>query len=137
MKNSNTENIRARILSLIESGFESDAAFERALELPSKTVNNWRRGLSSSFIKMLPRLSEVFGVNVGEILEIPLRRDTSELSEEELHILHLYRKAGTMPQPMRVALRGTIEHTINMYISSYQAVKVKRAAKAKFDTGRG
>ena len=131
MKNGNTENIRARVLSLIEAGFESDAAFERAMELPQKTVNNWRRGLSSSFMKMLPRLSEEFGVNVGELLDIPLRRDTSELSEEELHILHLYRKARTMPQPMRAALRDTIETTINMYISSYQAVKLKRTAKTK------
>ena len=137
MKNGNTESIRARVLSLIESGFESDAAFERALELPQKTVNNWRRGLSSSFMKMLPRLSEEFGVNVGEILDIPLRRDTSELSEEELHILHLYRKARTMPQPMRIALRETIEHTINMYISSYQAVKAKKSTKAKSDTSKG
>ena len=137
MKNGNTENIRARVLSLIESGFESDASFERTLELPPKTVNNWRRGLSSSFMKMLPRLSEEFGVNVGEILDIPLRRDTSELSEEELHILHLYRRARTMPQPMRVAMRETIEHTINMYISSYQAVKVKRNARTKSDTGKG
>lgn len=133
MKNENTERIRARVLSLIEAGFESDAAFERKLALPAKTVNNWRRSLSASFMKMLPTLSEEFGVNVGELLDIPLRRDTSELSEEELHILHLYRKARTMPQPMRAALRDTIESTINMYISSYQAVKVKRTAKSKGD----
>jgi transcriptional regulator with XRE-family HTH domain len=131
MKNGNTESIRTRVISLIEAGFESDAAFERVMELPQKTVNNWRRGLSSSFMKILPRLSEEFGVNVGELLDIPLRRDTSELSEEELHILHLYRKARTMPQPMRAALRDTIETTINMYISSYQAVKQKRTSKAK------
>ena len=137
MRNESTENIRARILSLLESGFESDAAFERALDLPSKTVNNWRRGLSASFMKMLPRLSEEFGVNVGELLDIPLRRDTSELSEEELHILHLYRKARTMPQPMRAALRDTIETTINMYISSSQTVKQKRNARAKSDTVKG
>ena len=137
MKNANTEGIRTRVLSLIEAGFESDAAFERAMELPGKTVNNWRRGLSSSFMKMLPRLSEEFGVNVGEILDIPLRRDTSELSEEELQILHLYRKARTMPQPMRAALRDTIETTINMYISSYQTVKSKKSTKAKSDTSKG
>lgn len=131
MKNDNTESIRARVLSLIEAGFDSDAAFERALSLPSKTVNNWRRGLSSSFMKMLPRLSDEFGVNVGELLDIPLRRDTSELSEEELHILHLYRKARTMPQPMRQALRETVEATINMYIASYQTVKAKRHQKPK------
>ena len=133
MKQDNTERIRARILALIESEFESDAAFERAMGLGDKTVNNWRRARSSSFMKMLPRLSEEFKVNIGELMDMPLRRDTSELSEEELHILHLYRKARTMPQPMRAALRDTIESTINMYISSYQAVKVKRTAKSKGD----
>ncbi len=131
MKNENTESIRARVLSLIEAGFDSDAAFERAMSLPQKTVNNWRRGLSASFMKMLPKLSEEFGVNVGELLDIPLRRDTSELSDEELHILHLYRRARTMPQPMRAALRDTIETTINMYISSYQTVKNRRQTKQK------
>ena len=134
MKNENTESIRARVLSLIESSSESDAAFERALDLPPKTVNNWRRGLSSSFMTMLPRLSEEFGVNVGELLNIPLSRDTSELSDEELQILHLYRKARTMPQPLRTALRETLETTINMYISSYHSVKAKRTQKAKGDT---
>ena len=77
MKSENSESIRARIISLIEAGFDSDAAFERKMGLPQKTVNNWRRGLSSSFMKMLPRLSDEFGVNVGELLNIPLRRDTS------------------------------------------------------------
>ena len=131
MKSENSESIRARIISLIEAGFDSDAAFERKMGLPQKTVNNWRRGLSSSFMKMLPRLSDEFGVNVGELLNIPLRRDTSELSEEELELLHLYRRAKTMPQPMREALHNTLEATINLYISSYQTVKVKRRQKSK------
>ena len=89
MKNENSERVRKRILELIDSEFESDAAFERAMGLSDKTVNNWRRGRSSSYMKMLPRLSDEFSVNVGELLDIPLRKDTSELSEEELHILHL------------------------------------------------
>ena len=74
MNKENTEKIRSRVLSLIESQFESDAAFERALSLKEKTVNNWRRGRSASFTKMLPTLSERFGVNVGELLDIPLKR---------------------------------------------------------------
>lgn len=125
MEKAKAENIRERILSLISSSFESDAAFERALALPQKTVNNWRRGRSSSYMKMLPRLSDVFGVNVGELLDIPLRRDTSELSEEELHILHLYRKSRTMPPKLREALRETIETTINLYLKSSSEIKSK------------
>ena len=123
MKQDNTKRIRARILALIESEFESDAAFERALGLGDKTVNNWRRARSSSFMKMLPRLCEVFKVNIGELMDMPLRRDTSELSEEELHLLRMYRKSRSMPEPMRRALRETIETTINLYLASHEEVK--------------
>ena len=87
------EGIKERILSLIDSEYESDAAFERAMGLSDKTVNNWRRGRSSSYMKMLPRLSEEFKVNVGDLLDMPVRKDTSELSEDELHLLHLYRRS--------------------------------------------
>ena len=117
------EIIREKVLSLIESEFESDAAFERAMQLPTKTVNNWRRGRSSSFMKMIPTLSERFRVNVSELLDMPLRKDTSELSDEEIHLLKLYRKARTMPLKMRTALRETLEMTINLYISSVSKQK--------------
>ena len=125
------ENIRERLLSLIDSEFESDAAFERALGLSDKTVNNWRRGRSASYMKMLPRLSEEFRVTVGELLDIPLKSDTSELSEDELHILHLYRKSRTMPQKLRTALRETIETTINLYIRSASELKTKNKKQSK------
>ena len=132
MRDDNTERIRARILTLIESEFESDAAFERAMSLKTKTVNNWRRGRSASYMRILPALSEKFGVNIGELMDIPLRRDTSELSDEELHLLHLYRRARTMPLKMREALRETLETTINLYITAateQKAAKKRAAAK--------
>ena len=125
MRKEEVEKVRERILSLIGSEFESDAAFERALGLPEKTVNNWRRGRSASYMKMLPRLSEEFRVNVGELLDIPLRSDTSELSEEELHLLHLYRKSRTLPSKLREALRENLENTITLYIKSVGELKAK------------
>ena len=131
MSNENEEKIRERILSLIDSEFESDAAFERELGLSEKTVNNWRRGRSSSYMKMLPKLSEEFRVNVGELLDMPLRADTSELSEDELHLLHLYRKSRTMPQKLRIALRETLENTINLYIRSASELKSKSKKQTK------
>lgn len=131
MKNENTERIRARILALIESEFDSDAAFERAMSIPDKTVNNWRRGRSASFIKYLPQLSERFKVNVGELMDIPLRKDTSELSEEELHLLHLYRRSRSMPEKMRHALRETLEKTITLYISTYTELKSKKTRSTR------
>ena len=125
MSAENNEKIRQRILSLIDTEFESDAAFERAMGLRDKTVNNWRRGRSASYMKMLPTLSERFSVNVGELLDMPVRKDTSELSEDELHLLHLYRRSRTMPQKLRVALRETLEEVITLYIKSASEVKTR------------
>ena len=137
MKNENQEKIKEKILSLIDAEFESDAAFERSMGLADKTVNNWRRGRSSSYMKMLPALSERFQVNALELLDIPLRKDTSELSEEELHLLHLYRKSRTMPPKLRSALRETIEDLINLYIKSSNEIKSAARAKKKKEAVKG
>lgn len=131
MNNETTEKMRERLLSLIDAEYESDAAFERAMSLSEKTVNNWRRGRSSSFMKMLPLLSERFGVNVGELLDMPLRRDTSELSEDELRLLHLYRRSRTLPSKMRTALKETLEMTINLYISTASELKSEKKTKKR------
>lgn len=131
MEKERTEVIRDRVLSLISSEFESDAAFERAMSLSEKTVNNWRRGRSASFMKMLPRLSEVFSVNVGELLDMPLRSDTSELSDDELELLRLFRKSRDLPEKMRQALKETLETTINLYISTAAEAKSKRGTGKK------
>ena len=125
------ERIRQRILTLIDTEFSSDAEFERRLGLPEKTVNNWRRGRSSSYMKILNLLSEEFKVNVGELLDIPLKRDTSELSDEEMHLLNLYRKSRTLPEKMRHALRETLEMTINLYINSTQESRAVRTKAQK------
>lgn len=122
MNKENQIKTKERVLSLIESEFESDAAFERAMGLAEKTVNNWRRDRSASYMKMLPQLSEKFGVNITELLDMPLRGDTSELSEEELHLLLLYRKSRVLPQKMRGALRETLETTIKLYIDTASAL---------------
>ncbi len=126
MKKENQIKTKERVLSLIESEFESDAAFERAMGLPEKTVNNWRRDRSASYMKMLPELSEKFGVNITELLSIPLSGDSSELSDEEMHLVHLYRKSRILPQEMRTALRETLETTIKLYIDSAKAIKAKK-----------
>ena len=129
MNKENQEKARERILSLIDSEFESDAAFERAMGLADKTVNNWRRGRSASYMKMLPILSEKFSVNVGELLDMPVRKDTSELSEEELHLLFLYRKSRVLPQKLRTALRENLENTIELYIKTANELKAKSRRK--------
>ena len=125
------EKIRERILSLIDVEFQSDAAFEREMGLPDKTVNNWRRGRSHSYMKMLPSLSERFSVNVGELLDMPVRGDTSELSDDEIKLLTLYRKARTMPQKLRSAMNETISGVINLYLRSFSELKTKHRREKK------
>ena len=120
-----TEKIRERVLVLVESEFNSDAAFERAMGLPEKTVSNWRLCRSTSFMNILPGLCERFGVNVGELLDIPITGESSELSDEEVELLTLYRRAHVLPKRMRQALKETLESTINMYLTAGEAKKRK------------
>ena len=129
MHNENANQVLEKIVMLIESEFESDAAFERSVGLADKTVSNWRRGRSQSYMKMLPRLSEIFRVNIGELLGMPITKDTSELSDDELKLLYLYRKTRTLPQKMRTALRETLESTISLYTASI--AQVKKEIKSK------
>ena len=125
-KKEESERVRARVLSLIDSEFESDAAFERALGLGDKTVNNWRRGLSASFMRILPKLSERFKVNVGELLDMPIIGESSELSEDEMHLLTLYRKSRTLPVKLRQSLSESLEGIINLYLKTTAELKPKK-----------
>ena len=123
MKSENTDKIRKRILALIESEYESDAAFERALEIPDKTVNNWRRGRSASFMRMLPKISELFRVSVTELMDIPVSKSISELSDDEIRLVELYRRSRPLPEKMRGALAETIEKTIELYLAAYAEMR--------------
>ena len=126
MRDENTEKIRERILSLVDTEFESDVAFERLMGLAPKTVNNWRRGLSASYMKLLPKLSEKLRVNVGELLDMPISGASSELSEDEVRILTLYRKSRTLPQKLRSSLSESIETIINLYLKTAADLKPKK-----------
>ncbi len=131
MSDTCTEAVREKVLALIASTYDSDAAFERAVKIPDKTVNNWRRGRSASFMRMLPELSRLFGTGISELLSLPVGRDSSELSEDEMHLVHLYRKSRTIPKPLRAALRETIESTINLYTESAKVLTQKPAKPQK------
>ena len=129
MRNLGAEETRERIIALIESEYESDAAFEREMELCPKTVNNWRRGRSSSFMRMLPVLAEKFEVSVSELLDLPISRDGSELSEDEAELLTLYRKSGVLSPKQRMALKQTLKSVIELYLTS--APDKKKATKSR------
>ena len=127
----NQEKVRERVLLLIEAEFGSDAAFERTMGLPQKTVNNWRRSRSASYMKMLPEISEKFGINVSELLDMPVRRDTSELSDDEVKLLQSFRRTRSLANEMRTALFQTIDGVIELYVSSANQVKDGKRRSAK------
>ena len=102
------------IFALIEMKFGSDAKFERQANLPPKTVNNWRRGRSSSFMKMLPELADLFGVPMSKLLG---DTDVSLTAEEQALLAH-YRAADALSAEERAALTETLRSTIDLYISS-------------------
>ena len=129
MNNEVVKETREKVLSFIENEYESDAAFEREMGLQSKTVNNWRRGRSSSFMKMLPALADSFDISVGELLDMPITHDSSELSDDEIALLTLYRKSAVLSPKQRVALSKSIETLINLYLDS--APDKKRTEKKK------
>ena len=127
MNSETIKQTREKVLSLIESEYESDASFEREMGLPSKTVNNWRRERSSSFMKMLPKLADGFEVSVGELLAMPITRDSSDLSDDEVELLSLYRKCAVLSPKQKIALEKTLESIINLYLSS--APEKKKSSK--------
>ena len=131
MDKENTRAIGERIFSLIASEYDSDAAFERALGLKDKTVNNWRRAKSASYMKMLPTLSERFSVNVGELLDMPVTKDTSELSDDEIELITKYRGARGMPPKIREAMKETILSVINLYVKTSNEIKAEKRREKK------
>lgn len=131
MRDECTERVRERILSLVDAEFQSDSAFEREMGLADKTLNNWRRGKSSSYMKILPKISERFSITVSELLDIPLTKDTTELSEDEIKLLSLYRKTRTMSPKLRSAMHETILSVINLYLKSNSEIKARKRREKK------
>ena len=117
MRDAHTVEVGERIFALIEADFDSDVAFERAAGLPEKTVNNWRRGRSSSYMKRLPMLAELFRVPMTELLGVPEGEERAELSEEEWRLVHLYRKTRTLSRERREALWQTLSSVVTLYLN--------------------
>ena len=121
MKKENTELVRKRVLRLIDSEFRSDAAFERAAALPEKTVNNWRRGRSASFMRLLPELADIFGVGFSSLL------GASEIGVPQggdSRLTELHTRLLSFDDGERDEILGKIEEILAAY-------------SEKRDTGRG
>ena len=102
--------VRERLLALIGERFGSDAELERAASLPPKTVSNWRRGRSTSYMRMLPMLAELLGVRTFDLL--PSVQD----DEGEARLVHLWREAASLPSEEREALLDTLSAVIRLYL---------------------
>jgi transcriptional regulator with XRE-family HTH domain len=108
------------IFSLIEMRYGSDAAFERAANLPPKTVNNWRRRRSSSYMKLLPELANLFEVSVSDLL---CEEEAPALSASEQQLLAMFRAASGLSEREKAALTETIRNTIDLYLASREDEK--------------
>lgn len=118
MGKENVVRVGETVFTLIEMKFGSDADFERRANLPPKTVNNWRRGRSSSFMKMLPELAELFDVSVGDLLGESDSARRVALTADEQELLTHYRAADSLSDEERAALAETLRSTIDLYLST-------------------
>lgn len=120
MGQENVAQVGERIFSLIDAVYGSDAAFERAANLPPKTVNNWRRGRSSSYMKLLPEIATLLGIEASELLGTAGGEESAHLTSEEEEILAMFRAAGSLSEKERSALTETIRNTIGLYLASHR-----------------
>ncbi len=129
MRSDVVEKMRLRVLALIEQEYSSDADFEREIGVKDKTVSNWRRGRSSSFVKLAPSVAEAFGLTLGELMDIAPTCDGQDLSQDEIRLLTLYRKTSALPKDRRKALTESIESLISLYMISHETPKRARRIK--------
>ena len=61
-------NTLDRIVFLKGKCYESDVAFEKDIGIPEKTVNDWKRGKSQSFMKMLPQIAKALNTTTAYLL---------------------------------------------------------------------
>lgn len=57
-----------KIQWLIAEKYGTDKGFEDALGIPNRTVNDWKRGKSKSYMKLIPKIATVFGVSTDYLL---------------------------------------------------------------------
>lgn len=57
-----------KILALIKERNMTNVAFEQALGLKAKTVDSWKRHNSSSYLKHIAAIADLFGVSTDYLL---------------------------------------------------------------------
>lgn len=100
------------IINLIEERYRSDADFERKMNLKPKTVNNWKRGISESYYKMLPEISIALDVTPNYLLGF----DGGEISLEETELISSYRRLSELSDADRRIVLATIKNIIELKV---------------------
>lgn len=78
-----------RILSLIGQKYGTDKAFEDDIGIPNRTVNDWKRGKSKSYLKLLPKIANTFNVTVDYLLGTEQKE--SPLSDIDSRLIEIYK----------------------------------------------
>ena len=115
MKNGDPQGLVClRITEGIVAAKMNYASFERALALPPKTVSNWRRGVSHSYLAMLPQIAHLLSTTTDALLG--LEEEVEEEWAKEAKCLHaLFVKAKKLPPHRREALYRTLEDVMKLY----------------------
>lgn len=86
-----------RVMLLIKRNYPSDKAFEDALGIKNKTVYEWKRKRSESYLKMIPEISKLFNVTADYLLgrsrdprPFDEKKEASSISDEDA--IRLYNK---------------------------------------------
>ena len=97
------------ISKLIKRDFQSDVAFEKSLGLKPKTVSNWKRGLSTSYLKMIPQLCETFNVSTDYLLgrAVPTAAELQQSVSPE--VIEMLEKIKDLSPEKRAQVRGYLD----------------------------
>ena len=91
------------------------AAFERVMNLPPKTVSNWRRGVSHSYLAMIPQISRLLHTT-PDVLLGETEKAEAEWIEETRRLQEMYMRAKDLPRHRRLALCRTLEAVMKLYM---------------------
>lgn len=97
-------NTLDRILDLIKSRYDTDAAFERAFNLKARTVYDWKAKRSTSYLRKLSNIADFFGVTTDYLLT---GSDNKKSSSQK--IFELMRKNSISKNKLHLATGIPIE----------------------------
>lgn len=100
------------ILSLRKEQGMTQADLAEKMNVTDKAVSKWERNLSCSDINTLPRLAEIFGISVDELMQVKNAESGSTPEKSVDEIIDLVLKAVTVAMGVAVlvlSLLGKID----------------------------